>query len=193
VPQVTIQDQAGMRRFYAEPSGLLAALSGAMLPVHFVPGNLLCSDFYHSAVWYRRPIQQTLLVGDDDGQEYLTVPMPGLVLSVASSWQVAAVRGGARPQPDTPLYFAPLPNVSSRGMLCLGTTDRLHYEQALDENIVWSTFWGSAFTGHSTNGKSRKHPEDVRRLLHELMGQLSFPEDDLVPMGLSLAEWVNGR
>lgn len=87
-----------------------------------------------------------------------------------------------RPQSDEVLlYLAPLPHVD--GGVCWGTVERPS-ESALRQNSLvedWRNFLGSRFGNHSVTNKSKRHPDDLRKLYFEIEGQPEYPLDDLIP------------
>lgn len=193
LPEITSVDENGERRaWFARLGDLLAAFRAHhRLALRLLPGNLIATDLETCSVWRRPAGREDVLLALPERTALLALPLPALVLAARQNGSLAvmALADDARPEADTPLYNAPLPNIGSHGAVCLGSTERPAFDP-LDERTPWKAFWGSAFSSHQVSGRSQRHPEDVRLLLLELDGQEQFPADDLVPAGLSLAEWL---
>jgi PRTRC genetic system protein B len=81
------------------------------------------------------------------------VQHPGLVFALAGArWFVFAVRGDARPGPDTPLHRAPYFNVWVSGEICVGNVARPARVSAASLPAWKGAFFGSRFT----------HPNEAR-------------------------------
>ena len=109
-----------------------------------------------------------------------TLPMPGLVFVCSPGREPRVYAARSRPAgPQSLLYHAPLFNVFSEGRTCTGTHK---YPQAVEE--IPESFFTSFFTreGH-TQGRSKKHPEDLLALWEKLDGKKRYPLRDLVPLG----------
>jgi PRTRC genetic system protein B len=192
-PEITTIDENGERStWFARLEDLLTAFrEQRRSALRQLPTRLIATDLERCSVWLHLPKRETLLLALPERTALLTVPMPALLLAahLNGSLAVIALADNARPEADTPLYHAPLPNISSRGLVCLGSTERPAFDP-LEEAAPWDAFWGSAFSSHQVSGRSRRQPEDVRLLLLELDGQEHFPTADLVPARLTLAEWL---
>jgi PRTRC genetic system protein B len=192
-PEITAIDENGERRtWFARLEDLLTAFrEQRRSALHQLPTSLIATDLERCSVWLHSHSRETLLLALPERTTLLCVPMPALLLAahLNGSLAVMAQVENAPPEAGTPLYHAPLPNTGTRGLVCLGSTERPAFDP-LDEAAPWNAFWGSAFSSHQVSGRSRRHPEDVRLLLLELDGQQYFPTSDLVPAGLTLAEWL---
>ena len=109
------------------------------------------------------------------------LPFPGLLFvcrpDASGAYVFAAAR---RPRTlDDLLHHCPAPNVFASGKICPGD-----HAFARDPLKLPSEFFLSKFriTGDTRGGKSKKHPDDVSRLWDELVGQDTFPSEDLVPI-----------
>lgn len=187
----------------ARTLGEAATLSG------FTPPALLYLGA-QTIAWWRAPCRTRVFfaaVGDPQsgaiGKRNAVVPHPGLVFAVtASEWYVAAVRGTARPGPETKLFRAPYWNVWKSGRICEGN---VRLPERMSANMIADyerAFFDSNFT----------HPNDPRGLVKHKGGAIgfwsdmliglhphSFPERALSPMGCTLAAFIkkleknNGR
>ena len=148
-------------------------------------------------VEYRPPAKTGLFI--DGSETALRVPLPGLVLIRAASddktpqYAVYAVK--RRPEKlDIPLFHAPLPNVFNSGSICWGTVPRVEDAALRGSSLAndWTMLLGSAFGDHAVGGKSKRHPQDIRRLLIELEGKKAtrYPTGDLVPVKKTLGQVV---
>jgi PRTRC genetic system protein B len=142
-------------------------------------------------IGYRKPQKTGIFL--EGSSEALRVPLPGMVIlrttrGSAPEYQVFAVK--TRPTAlETPLYHVPLPNVFTHGAVCWGTV-RLPAggSAALAED--WNTLLGTSFGNHAVGGKSKRYPQDVRRLLLELAADNKrvYPKSDLLPIGKTLGQ-----
>jgi hypothetical protein len=148
-----------------------------------------------TVVDYRSPQKTGLFL--DGSETALRVPLPGMILirvttdDKAPQYGVFAVK--RRPENlDTPLFHAPIPNVFSSGSICWGTVPRVE-DAALRGSALaddWTMLLGSAFGDHAVGGKSKRQPQDIRKLLIELEGKKAtrYPTGDLLPVKKTLAQ-----
>jgi PRTRC genetic system protein B len=188
----------------ARALGEAATLSG------FTPPTLLYLGAQTIAWWCAPCRERVFFAAPDDperpgvGRRSAVVPHPGLVFGItASDWYVTAVRGSARPCPDTKLFRAPYFNVYKSGRICEGNV-RLPERMAADMIAGYErAFFNSNFT----------HPNDPRGLIKKHKGGAigfwtdmlngryphAFPERVLSPMSCTLAGFIkrleksNGR
>ena len=110
----------------------------------------------------------------------LRVPMPGLIFVCAPGRppRVYAARRRPRNAGDV-VYHAPLFNVFQDGRTCPGT-----HKYPPDIGEIPESFFTSFFTSEAHyRGRSRKYPDDLRKLWEELDGKERYPLKDLVPIG----------
>jgi PRTRC genetic system protein B len=123
----------------------------------------------------------------------LEVPMPGLVvMGLGQTVYVWAVKEKAL-HPDRMTYHAPLPNLDHAGAVCFGSNP-LPRVTAGTIAQGWRLFLESPFTNHSTNGKSRRYPDDVRVQLARLAAsrRRTYPTSDLVSRQQTVNQSVEG-
>ncbi|MDN0082348.1 PRTRC system protein B [Crenobacter sp. SG2305] len=174
-------------------TGLAKAQAGHQ-QTDFLPGNVLSTSPVHIA-WWRKPGFRTVFfrVG---GEEYsFSAPHPGLIM-VASGrdLRIGAVQGVERPNPETPVFEAPYFNVWKGGRMCVGNVS-LPGATIAARIAAWEdAFFNSWFT-HPNGTGSVKHPGDMSglwQMLREQQGQVTdFPEQALVPMGISAQQFVS--
>jgi hypothetical protein len=144
---------------------------------------------------YRPPQKTGLFI--DGAETPLRVPLPGLVMIRTTAagrsphYEVYAVK--QRPESLNALLFhAPLPNVFNSGAICWGTVPRLFDTTLVSTSLVsdWTMLLGSAFGDHAVSGKSKREPNDIRKLLIALEAKRAqaYPKGDLIPVRKTLAQ-----
>ncbi len=112
--------------------------------------------------------------------ERFRLPMPGLVFICPpgqAPWVFAA-----RERPEDPgarLYHAPTFNVFRNGRVCPGN----HTFPERPEEIPESFFQSHFSTTGDTQGRSKKHRDQLYDLWKEINGRDEYPLDDLVEIG----------
>ncbi len=124
-------------------------------------------------------------VSEDDERKAMTLelPMPALAFFGYDQRYYLWAFKDADLKGDTNLFAAPLPNVDANGAICFGSNVvPKALARAIEE--TWRIFLASPFTNHSVNGKSHKHPDDVRKQLMQLAEhrRRRYPIDDLVSL-----------
>lgn len=122
------------------------------------------------------------------------VPHPGLVFAVSGRvWKVWAVKGSARPAPQSELFQAPYFNVYSSGSICKGNV--LLPDGATVEKInAWNeSFFDSFFTHPNVTGKLVKYQGGACSFWRDMLdgGYARFPQRVLVPIGATLNDLVS--
>lgn len=143
----------------------------------------------HKGSWAVRLIhpdkEHTLLfertLSDDPVPDYLTLRLPPLVMIGINStyhlWALSEPEANAR----TLLYYAPFPNVYAGAHICFGSNSVASVEQD-GMRQAWQLFCEAPFGQTSIQNKSKRHPQDVRRMLKEVAGSgEAYPCEDLVP------------
>ncbi len=107
----------------------------------------------------------------------LRLPMPGLVFVCSpgrAPWVYAALE---RPtDPEQQFYRAPAFNVFRDGRVCPGSHRFPEEVGRIPESFFQSFF---SLTGDS-QGRSKRHPDNLQALWEELDGQAEYPVEDLV-------------
>ena len=192
--------EAGRPATRAACAGLARTLGEAATLSGFTPPALLYLGT-QTIAWWRAPCRSRVFFAAPDdperpgvGKRNAVVPHPGLVFAVtATGWHVAAVRGNARPGPETKLFRAPYFNVWKSGRICEGNV-RLPERMSADMIADYErAFFDSNFT----------HPNDPRGLVKHKGGAIGFwidmltgrhpyvfPERVLAPLGCTLVGFV---
>ncbi len=107
----------------------------------------------------------------------LTIPVPALLLAgTGRSYYLWALAEPLSPQAR--IYDAPFPNVHDGGKICWGNNTPPQASPA-NAQAAWKLFFESPFNGHLVQGKTRRHSDDVRKLLVKLKGKQKFPLREL--------------
>lgn len=163
---------------------LEALVSNAALPDRVVPEQLVTTNSVDTHIFYLPPCRRDLLLDDVILPQ---IPLPGLLLAVkGENGLVAEVRlftlkDRGHPTSSTPLFVAPLPNTSANGEICWGSASINSCRPEAWE-LILAEFFGSRFTNHGCQRFLSLAPRDVRQLLVGLVGEESFPVDELLPV-----------
>jgi PRTRC genetic system protein B len=130
----------------------------------------------------------------ETGTMTLELPMPALAFFGYDQRYYVWAFTDAELKGETNLFAAPLPNVDANGAICFGS-NLVPKASARTIEEAWRIFLASLFTNHSVNGKSRKHPDDVRKQLLRLAEtkRRRYPSDDLVSLNRTanmVIEWM---
>lgn len=164
----------------------------------FIPDTVLYMDG-ELLLWWTRPGNRHIAFraeGLGCAERGEVVPHPGLVFAASSQvWKVWAVKGGARPTPDTELFQAPYFNVYDTGAICQGSA--AVPEGTTAERIGgWNdAFFGSFFTHPNVRKNLVKYRGGSYRFWRDMLdGRFErFPERVLVPMRTTLGQLLSGR
>lgn len=174
---------------------LLLGRGEAAAPVQVFPENLLYYDPYRVAWWLPgrvRPMHLHTL----QGTRTITTCWPSLVcLVMERTFFVVAVADGARPEGDTALFHAPLPNVFGTTILCTGPAALPAGSDIRDIPGWESVLFDRAFTHPNWNGglapDTGGNTEPVDRYWAQRDGgHTPFPGARLVPLGRTLGTWL---
>jgi hypothetical protein len=190
---VLLRKQEGelITEFPVDPAQIALALAEKVtFDTGLLNGNTLLvrQDGVKKTIVEYRPPQKTGLFLDGS-EAALRVPLPGLVMirvtteGKAPQYGVYAVK--RRPENlDIPLFHAPIPNVFGSGAICWGTVQRVDDTALRGSSLAndWTMLLGSSFGDHAVGGKSKRQPQDIRKLLIELEGKKAtrYPTGDLV-------------
>jgi len=115
----------------------------------------------------------------------LTIPVPALVLAgTGRSYYLWALAEPFSPQAG--VYDAPFPNVHDGGKICWGN-NMPPQASLVNAHLAWKLFFESPFNSHLVQGKTRRHSDDVRKLLVKLEGKQKFPLRELAASRGTLA------
>lgn len=164
----------------------------------FIPDTVLYMDG-ELLLWWTRPDKRHIAFraeGMGRAERGEVVPHPGLVFAASSQvWKVWAVKGDARPTPDTELFQAPYFNVYGTGAICQGSA--VVPEGTTAERIgAWNdAFFGSFFTHPNVRKNLVKYRGGSYRFWRDMLdgGFERFPERVLVPMRTTLGQLLSDR
>lgn len=126
--------------------------------------------------------------------EKLVIPLPRLVmLAIGKSYYIWAVKT-EWVTPSSGLFRAPFPNVSNGGAICWGGNTPVEANPGKARKM-YERFLQTPFNRDWSDGKSKKHPTDVRQVLKELSDNQahSFPLDDLVSADITLERVIDAK
>jgi PRTRC genetic system protein B len=135
------------------------------------------------------------------GLTTLDVPWPRLLLIATASGRLgmAALRGVGRPRPASRVYHAPLMNVWEGGLVCTGSAD-LPGGCGLADRAAWEAVVTETAFSHVNQPKTLRldGAGEVTTPAHlKFWKALSkdgkadeFPHDRLMPMGLTVADFI---
>jgi PRTRC genetic system protein B len=163
----------------------------------FLPENLLSVGNGYM-VWWSKPQERTMYFRADAplGERCGVTPHPALVFATYGNnqWAVFAVKGDARPTPDTPLYQAPYFNVYSDGRICTGNVALPNASSVERIAAYEKAFFGSYFTHPNVRekGKLTRYKRGAYSLWKALLDgkEKTFPQDSLVPVDLTAGKLV---
>lgn len=170
-------------------------------PGGFVPEHLLYRDGTTLAWWVPPRKRQVWFRCDAQWlgaeERSAVVPHPGLVFAVTASrqWFVWAVKGAARPQPETSLCRSPYWNVWESCQICVGNVD-LPGKTDAERIEAWNdAFFRSWFTHPNGNTPHVKYAGGTNKFWRDMLDGKhdGFPESALVPIGKTLAQVMNER
>jgi len=117
----------------------------------FIPEHVLCHGPDH-VVWWAKPAHRTLWFNCKEignGEVSGRVPLPGLVFAVVGGeWYVFAVKGDARPVPETVLCRSPFLNTWAGGHICTGNITTPN-TAAAETTAAWEESFYNSFFTHS--------------------------------------------
>jgi PRTRC genetic system protein B len=99
----------------------------------------------------------------------------------------------ARPKAATKLFNSPLPNLYSYGYYCTGNAGSKIPKDASVNNIpVWEAFLFDTTNTNLGSCQPLKNATSTAELIDLIESEGGgFPTKELVPMGLTLNEWIN--
>lgn len=196
------QLDAGVPATAATLSQLLAPVAGALTFRGYLPERLLAVG-PGAMAWWCPPGVRTLWFRSEGeksaelGVRHGRTQQPGLVFAATGAkWYVFAVKGAARPQPDTRLYRAPYFNVwADKGEVCIGN---VRTPDSIDHAAIaaWErAFFESRFT-HPNPGFRVRFKGGGYALWKHLLARgaaTPFPDRVLVPAQKTLAQFINAE
>lgn len=151
----------------------------------------------YALAWWMPKGPREITFREEDGNALVSfvVTFPTVVGAyVRGQLYFAVTKGGksSRPEHDTPLFHIPLPNLYAGGVFCRGNAQLP--ATAHDANLpAWQSFVFETVNTHIGNIKPlRNHAtmSDIIESYREAEESKRFPVSQLVPMGLTLSEWL---
>ncbi len=176
------------------------SLMGRESGLSFLPGRLLAASS-SALVWWREPKAERVwfncAADAGIGTRTAVTPHPGLVFMVsAGGIRLWAVKGTARPTPETELFQAPYMNVWSDGRLCVGNALMPRGADPSDMDGFEQGFFSSRFTHPNVRQSSDlvRWPKGIFGLWRSLLNgrHKVFPEQALVPARLTVGSLISG-
>ncbi|MCP1121031.1 PRTRC system protein B [Robbsia andropogonis] len=183
------------RRALLEAVGELSERTAARAA--YLPTQVLACDSYSITWWCPPSVRRVFFECKELGTRSEEVPHPGLVFRASvKGFQVFALKGSQRPEPDTVIFEPPYFNTWDGGAICIGSA---RVPSSIDVKSIpsWeSGFFDSAFT-HPNFGSTRvKHKRGEYAFWKEMLDGkygAKFPLRCLVPMNITLADVIAGR
>jgi PRTRC genetic system protein B len=159
-----------------------------------IPPNLIHvnSQTNGYAVWYTPPQEVDLFFTDSLGDSGKSKVSALLWKATKERLQVFALKGKTKPNADTPLYYAPLFNLSQDGGVCMGTVNvQIDRQTALEQFMTqWEGYFFNSYFTHTLGN----HRHCKGNLIHLWQGQVgtgrNFPQDELIKNGKTIKDLI---
>jgi PRTRC genetic system protein B len=140
-----------------ELRSMLEDLASQAASSGYIPHNLLCKGL-DSMIWFTPPSIRPVFFNEPNGIGLRSgnCPLPGLVFKLSGSGlSIYAVRGNSRPEPSTPLFYAPFYNTYENGSVCMGSAAIPNYVDPRYIPECENAFFNSEFTHSNYHGKEK--------------------------------------
>lgn len=159
-----------------------------------IPSKLIYVNTQNNgnAVWHTPPQEVSLFFTDNLGIQSGKVKIPALLWKATKeSLQVFALKGKAKPNADTALYYAPFFNLSADGRVCMGTVNINIDRQTHLENFMaqWEAYFFNSYFTH-TLGNHRHCKGNLVELWKAQATGRDFPQDELIKNGRTLKDFI---
>jgi PRTRC genetic system protein B len=173
------QEKAGLiGSKFVSAEDLQAAFSNSERDTGWLALGIVRSGYGKQGEWFvlhAPPHKQTIYLLETGA---ITIPVPALVLAGAGrSYSLWALKEPFSPQAR--IFDAPFPNIHSGGQICWGNNTP-PVASPKNAAAAWRLFFESPFNSHLAQGKTRRHQDDVRKLLVRLDGKRKFPTGELL-------------
>lgn len=174
-------------------ANLLASIAGDAM-VWSSP-DLIASGS-QALVWSLKSAVRPLWMRIGNRPVNILVPWPRTVLRMSrKGLRVYAVPSDSLLEPDAPLFHAPLMNINAIGEMCFGSVERPPFGWA--HRAEWEAALTATCFSHVNHPHtiSSEHPVDTEAHVafwRTLERAADFPDDRLVPAGLTLSDLVEG-
>jgi PRTRC genetic system protein B len=164
--------------------------SKSVIPANLIYVNTQTNGY---AIWRSQPKEVDLFFTDDLGIPSGKAKIPALLWKATKErLQVFALKGKAKPNADTSLFYAPLFNLSEDGSVCMGTVNinidrHTHVEQFMAQ---WENYFFNSYFTH-TLGNHRHCKGNLIQLWQKQVGtDRDFPQDELIKNGRTLKDII---
>jgi PRTRC genetic system protein B len=160
-----------------------------------IPQNLIYVNAQKNgyAIWYTPPQEIDLFFSDGLGIPSGRAKIPAVLWKATKErLQVFSLKGKAKPNADTPLYYAPLFNLSQDGSVCMGTVNVNIDRQTTLEQFMsqWESYFFNSYFTH-TLGNHRHCKGNLIKLWQGQVGtDRDFPQDELIKNGKTLKDII---
>jgi PRTRC genetic system protein B len=145
------------------------------------------------AVWYSPQQSVDLFFSESLGIPSGKAKIPALLWKATKErLQVFALKGKAKPNADSSLYYAPLFNLSQDGSVCMGTVNvNIDRQTALEQFMAqWESYFFNSYFTH-TLGNHRHCKGNIVQLWQGQVGTDSeFPQNELIKNGKTLKDII---
>lgn len=145
------------------------------------------------AIWYTPPKAVDLFFLDSLGIPSGKTKIPAMLWKATKDrLQVFSLKGKAKPNADTPLYYAPLFNLSQDGSVCMGTVNINIDRQTYLEHFImqWENYFFNSYFTH-TLGSHRHCKGNLVQLWQEQTSTgREFPQSELIKNGKTLKDII---
>jgi PRTRC genetic system protein B len=171
----------------------LTETSGASLTLF--DERILAATAYAVAWWIPAGKRTINFRKNDASIESLTFDFPSqvAVFSRGTLYFASLNTKKARPKASSKLFNSPLPNLYRGGHFCTGSAGSKIPPQARIQNIpVWESFLFETTNTHLGSEMPLKDVFSTEGLIEAIKAEKGgFPTQRLVPMGVTLSEWLN--
>lgn len=186
--QLIYRRDGGVYEKFLTPAAVAAAFSGRPHDSGWLPPNVVrVGEGSHGPfiVYWVPPGTHRfpLIPPQRQTVEWITAPLPGLVLAgVGTRYWLWAVRGRTF-DPQAPAFYPPVPNIYHGQGICFGSNQVPAAGPATVKQI-WELFCTSPFNTSEVADRSQAEPRDVRYQLLRLAAaaETVYPLGDLVPL-----------
>lgn len=177
---------------------IVKAVQNRVCEVELIPEHLLYQQ-QDVMVWFRPASQRRVWFRRDGEPTALDVSLPPLIYRTnGKAIFVAALASSARPMADTRLFHAPVANVHTDTALCHGNADLpvTSGPSTIDawEGVLWQTNF-TVFHQPFLNRRSKRSTSfsEYKGLMNAMRSSNSrWTSSKLLPLSLTLREWING-
>jgi PRTRC genetic system protein B len=145
------------------------------------------------AIWYTPTQEADLFFTDSLGIPSGKMKIPALLWKAAKeSVQVYALKGKAKPNADTLLYYAPFFNLSADGRVCMGTVNININRQTHLEHFMaqWETYFFNSYFTHTISNHRHCKGNLVQLWQQQAGTGRDFPQSELVKNGKTIKDLI---